>query len=128
MLNDGNIVEDYDASASNEAKPLMVSNPNLTLDPNGMPTGDLLIPQIGINSNPGTEWHSVYIDFFNVAKGMPWNEDDQRLYRAMTLVHELAHIFAVESGNPDNPFNKNDKDDAAQQFKNQLSIFLNCFT
>jgi hypothetical protein len=123
MFADGNIVQGYDANSSIAAWPRVVVNPKGSIIPGDPPP---FINQIDINSNPAPAWNTRFPDTFNVSKGLPWNETDERLYRAMTLIHELAHIYAFMN-DLHTGFEKNDKDDPAQQALNQAKVFALCF-
>ena len=117
LLATGNVVQFYDNDPSTNARPNYEDNPNF--DPS---KGNYFIDQIATNSNPSSAWNIQYADVFNIAGGLRWNETDQRLYRAMTLVHELAHLWAYEHG-LQNGFEKPDGDPTIQlRVLNRLAI------
>lgn len=51
---------------------------------------------ITINDNLSAPWFGGYPDKYNI--GNPQSASTQNIYRAMTLIHELGHVFNIVTG------------------------------
>ncbi len=51
---------------------------------------------ITINDNLSAPWFGGYPDKYNI--GNPHSSGTQNIYRAMTLIHELGHVFNIVTG------------------------------
>ena len=78
---------------------------------------------ITINDNLSAPWFGGYPDTFQI--GNPTSNSTQNIYRAMTLLHELGHLFNIVTGLGSSTIVT--PDPGGVSGKNTAQVFENCF-